>query len=129
MCRSIAKSKQHNQILIQLIPGGEGSLSNVFQTDLNLIITQTDINLGKDLSTSKLIKKNFDAGQRIFVLDGDDIQRHNQHIALEINLSSSQIMLDNPKVKNSDGYTLCPIVPSIALSIPLIPWVSSCMAV
>jgi hypothetical protein len=39
------------------------------------MITQTGIGLGKDLSTGKLIKKNVDAGQRIFVLDGDSIQR------------------------------------------------------
>jgi hypothetical protein len=32
-------------------------------------------------------------------------------------------------VKNLDGYTICPTVPSIALSTQLIPWVSSCMAV
>jgi hypothetical protein len=31
------------------------------------------IDLGEDPSTDKLIKKNIDAGQRIFVLDGDDI--------------------------------------------------------
>jgi hypothetical protein len=39
------------------------------------MITQTEINLGKDLSTGELLKKNIDAGQRIFVLDGDGIQR------------------------------------------------------
>jgi hypothetical protein len=32
------------------------------------------IGLRKDLRTSKLIKKNVDAGQMIFVLDGDGIQ-------------------------------------------------------
>jgi hypothetical protein len=40
-------------------------------------------------------------------------------------LSSLQIMMDSPKVKNWDGYTLCPTVPSIQL----IPWVSSGMTV
>jgi hypothetical protein len=39
------------------------------------VITQTKIDLGKDLSTSKLIKKNIGARQRIFVLDGDGIQK------------------------------------------------------
>jgi hypothetical protein len=39
------------------------------------VITQTEIDLEKDFSISKLIKKNIDAGQRIFVLDGDGIQR------------------------------------------------------
>jgi hypothetical protein len=34
-----------------------------------------EINLGEDFSIGKLIKKNVDAGQRILVLDSDDIQR------------------------------------------------------
>jgi hypothetical protein len=33
------------------------------------------IDLGKDFSTGKLIKKNVDAGQWIFILDGDGILR------------------------------------------------------
>jgi hypothetical protein len=32
------------------------------------------IDLGKDLGTGMLIKKNVDVRQRIFVLDGDSIQ-------------------------------------------------------
>jgi hypothetical protein len=33
------------------------------------------IDLGKDFRIGKLIKKNVDAGQCIFVLDSDNIQR------------------------------------------------------
>jgi hypothetical protein len=43
--------------------------------NLDLMITQMEIDLGKDFSTSKLIKKNVNAGQCIFILNGDDIQR------------------------------------------------------
>jgi hypothetical protein len=75
MCRSNGESKRHNQILIQHVPGGESSLRNIFQTDLDLMITRTEIDLGKDFSTGKLIKENVDAGQWIFILDGDGIQR------------------------------------------------------
>jgi hypothetical protein len=75
MYRSIGESKRHYQILIQPVPGGEGSLRNVFQEDLDLMITQTKINFGKDFSTSKFIEKNVDVRQRIFVLDIDGIQR------------------------------------------------------
>jgi hypothetical protein len=75
MCKSIGESKRHNQILIQSVPGGEGSSRNVFRTDLDLMITRMKIDLGKDFSTSKLIEKNVDVGQWIFVLDGDGIQR------------------------------------------------------
>jgi hypothetical protein len=62
MCRSISESKRYNQILIQPIPDGECSLRNVFQMDLDLMITRTEIDLKKDFSTGKLIKKNADAG-------------------------------------------------------------------
>jgi hypothetical protein len=75
MCRSVGESKRHNQILVQAIPGGEGGLRNIFRTDLDLMITWTEINLRKDFSTGKLIKENVDTGQWIFVLDGDGIQR------------------------------------------------------
>jgi hypothetical protein len=74
ICRSIGESKRYNQILVQLVPGGEGSLRDIFQTDLDLMITRTEINLGKDSCTGKLIKENVDAGQWIFVLDHDGIQ-------------------------------------------------------
>jgi hypothetical protein len=80
ICRSIGESKRHNQILIQPIPSGESSLRDVFQIDLDLMITQMEIDLEKDLSTGKLIKKNIDAGKIIFVFDGDDIQRPVIHI-------------------------------------------------
>jgi hypothetical protein len=39
MCRGIGESKRHNQILIQLIPGGERGHRNVFRSDLDLVIT------------------------------------------------------------------------------------------
>jgi hypothetical protein len=75
MCRSIGESKRHNQILVQPILGGEGSLRNIVRMDIDLMITRTEIDLGKVFSTGKLIKVNVDAGQWIFVLDGDGIQR------------------------------------------------------
>jgi hypothetical protein len=68
MCRSIGESKQHNQI-----PSGESSLRDVFQTDLDLMVTRMEINLRNELRTGKLIKNDVDAGQRVLVLDGDDI--------------------------------------------------------
>jgi hypothetical protein len=74
MCRGIGESKRHNQILIQPIPAGECGLRNIFWTDLDLMVIQMKIDLGEDLSTDKLIKKNVDTGQWIFILDGDSIQ-------------------------------------------------------
>jgi hypothetical protein len=75
MCRSIGEPKRHNQILIQPVPGGESGLRNVFRADFNLVITQMKIDLGKDFCTGKLVEKNVDTGQWIFVLDSEDIQR------------------------------------------------------
>jgi hypothetical protein len=75
ICRRIGESKRHNQKLIQPVPGGECSLRNVFQTDIDLMITQMKIDLRKYFNTGKLIEKNVDAGQWIFVLDNDDIQK------------------------------------------------------
>jgi hypothetical protein len=79
MCRSIDESKQHNQILLQLVPGKESSLRDIFRTDLDLMITQMEIDIGKDSCTGKLIKENVDEGQWILVLDGDGIQRSIVH--------------------------------------------------
>jgi hypothetical protein len=62
MCRSIGEPERHNQILVQLIPGREGSLRDIFQMDLDLMITRTEIDLEKDFSTSKLIKEDVNAG-------------------------------------------------------------------
>jgi hypothetical protein len=45
----------------------------------------------------------------------------NQHRPSMVDLSSSQIKWDNTKVNNSDGYTLCPIVPLILPAIQLTP--------
>jgi hypothetical protein len=43
--------------------------------DLDLMITRTEIDLGKDSCTGKLIKENVDVGQQILILDGDGIER------------------------------------------------------
>jgi hypothetical protein len=75
ICRSIGEPKRHNQILIQPVPGGESGLRNVFRVDFDLVITRTKIDLGKDFCTDKLIEKNVDVRQWIFVLDNDDVER------------------------------------------------------
>jgi hypothetical protein len=71
MCRSIGESKRYNQILIQPIPGREGGLGNVFRIDLDLMITRSEVDLGKDSCTGKLIEKDVDAWQGVLVLDSD----------------------------------------------------------
>jgi hypothetical protein len=57
MCRSTGESKRYNQILIQLIPGGEDGLRDVFEANLDLMVTRMEIDLQKDLRIDKLIKK------------------------------------------------------------------------
>jgi hypothetical protein len=60
-CAGALVNPNDNPILIQPIPGGEGSVRNVFRVDADLVITQTKIDLGKDISTGKLVKKNVDS--------------------------------------------------------------------
>jgi hypothetical protein len=74
MDKSIGKPKRHNQILIKTVSGEEWYFRKVLQTDLDLMITQMEIDLEKDFSTSDLIKQNVDAGQWILVLDSDSAQ-------------------------------------------------------
>jgi hypothetical protein len=61
MGKSIGKPKWRNQVLIKTTLGGECRFKNVIQTDLDLMITQTEFDLGEDFSTSKLIKQDVDA--------------------------------------------------------------------
>jgi hypothetical protein len=75
MCRSIGQVKRHNQILIQPVPSGQCNFRDAFWKNLDLMITQMEIDLEEDFSTGKFIKQNIDVGQWIFVLDGNDIQR------------------------------------------------------
>jgi hypothetical protein len=75
MCKSISESKRYNQILRQPIPDGECSLRNVFRTGLDLMITRTKIDLGKDLNTDTLVKKNVDAGKGYLFLIVKDRRR------------------------------------------------------
>jgi hypothetical protein len=53
MGRSISKPIRHNQILIKTVSGGECCFRNILRTDFDLMITQTDVNLGEDSSTRK----------------------------------------------------------------------------
>jgi hypothetical protein len=73
MCRSIGESKRHNQILVQLVPGRDDGLRDIFRVDLDLMIARMEIDLGKDSCTGRLIEENVDAGQWILVLDSDGI--------------------------------------------------------
>jgi hypothetical protein len=43
--RGISQSERHHQILIETVSSGEGSLWNIFFTDLDLMITQSKSNL------------------------------------------------------------------------------------
>jgi hypothetical protein len=68
MCMSIGESERHNQIFVQPVPAREGSLRNIFRTDLDLMVTRMEIDLRKNFSTGQLIKENVDAGNRYLFL-------------------------------------------------------------
>jgi hypothetical protein len=75
----IRKTKGHHQELVKTITSGESSFRNVTRSNFDLMITRTKVNLGEHFGSSQLIKKNIDSGKRIFVLDGDCIERSGIH--------------------------------------------------
>jgi hypothetical protein len=71
----ICETKGHYQELVKTITSGESGFKNVTRSNLNLVITRTKVNFREDFGSSQLIKKNIDSGKRVFVLDGDCIER------------------------------------------------------
>jgi hypothetical protein len=71
----ICETKGHYQELLKTITSGESGFRNVTRSNFDLMIAKTKVDLGENLGSSQLIKKNIDSGKRIFVLDGDDIER------------------------------------------------------
>jgi hypothetical protein len=71
----IRETKRHYQELVKTITSGESGFRNVTRSNFDLMITRTKVNLGENFGSSQLIKKNIDSGKRIFVLDGDCIER------------------------------------------------------
>jgi hypothetical protein len=71
----IRETKGHYQELIKTITSGESGFRNVTRSNFDLMITRMKVDLGENFGSSQLIKKNIDSGKRIFVLDGDCIER------------------------------------------------------
>jgi hypothetical protein len=71
----IRETKGHYQELVKTITSGENGFRNVTRSNLDLVITRTKVNLREDFGSSQLIKKNINSGKRVFVLDGDCIER------------------------------------------------------
>jgi hypothetical protein len=68
---SIRETKGHYQELVKTITSGESSFRNVTRSNFYLMITRTKVDLGENLGSSQLIKKNIDSRKKIFVLDGE----------------------------------------------------------
>jgi hypothetical protein len=71
----IRETKRYYQELVKTITSGESGFRNVTRSNFYLMITRTKVNLGENFGSSELIIKNIDSGKRIFVLDGDCIER------------------------------------------------------
>jgi hypothetical protein len=71
----IRGTKRHYQELVKTITSGESGFRNVTRSNFDLMITRTKVDLGENFGSSQLIKNNIDSGKRIFVLDGDCIER------------------------------------------------------
>jgi hypothetical protein len=68
------ETKGHYQELVKTITSGESEFRNVIRSNLDLMITRMKVDLGENFGSSQLIK-NIDSGKRIFVFDGDCIER------------------------------------------------------
>jgi hypothetical protein len=75
VCQCICQPKRHDKILIKPISHRKSHLGDIFITDLNLVITGVEINLGEYLGSLQLIKQDINAWEGILVLDGDCIQQ------------------------------------------------------
>jgi hypothetical protein len=71
----IRETKRHYQELVKTLTSGEGGFRNVTRSNLDLMITRTKVNFREDFGSSQLVEKNIDSGKRVFVLDGDCIER------------------------------------------------------
>jgi hypothetical protein len=68
------------------------------------MIARSKINLGKDLGTSQLIKKNINAGQRIFILNCHRVEWTIVNAHPQTTIFFSQTERYFPKEKNLGGY-------------------------
>jgi hypothetical protein len=71
----ICETKRHYQKLVKTVTSGESGFRNVTRSNLDLMVTRTKVDLGENFGSTQLIKKNIDSGKRIFVLDGNCIER------------------------------------------------------
>jgi hypothetical protein len=71
----ICETKRHYQKLVKTIMSGENGFRNVTRSNFDLMLTRMKVDLGENFGSSQLIRKNIDSGKRIFVLDGDCIER------------------------------------------------------
>jgi hypothetical protein len=71
----ISESERHYQELVKTITSGKSSFGNVVRSNLDLVVARTKVDFREDFGTSQLIKKNIDSGKRVFVFDGDCIER------------------------------------------------------
>ena len=73
-CRSIGQAKGHHHKLIMTISGPECCLGDILPSDPQLMVTRSEVNLGKDDSTLKLIKQIIYPRQWIIIPDSYFIQ-------------------------------------------------------
>jgi hypothetical protein len=75
VCWGIHETKGHYQEIVKTVTSGESGFRNVTRPNFDLMITRTKVDLGENFGSRQLIKKNIDSRIRIFVLDGECIER------------------------------------------------------
>ena len=66
--RSIDKAERRDSIFIRTKACSECCLGDILFTNVNLMIAHTEVKLGENLSTLKLLKKLIDVGKWVLVL-------------------------------------------------------------
>ena len=72
--RSVGQAKAQHQKLIMAIAGAESSFWHILRLDPNLMVTHPEVKFAKHLGAMQAIKKLFNSGKRILVLDGLAVQ-------------------------------------------------------
>jgi hypothetical protein len=99
----ICKSERHYQDLVKTITSGKSGFRNVPRSNLDLVVARMKVDLREDFGTSQLIKKNIDSEKRVFVFDGDCIER----AVIDAHPQATIILLDKKSRATPRMRTTC----------------------
>jgi hypothetical protein len=72
-CRCVAKPERHHQELVQAVVGTKCRFVHVFRPHAHLVVPGTQVQLGEEPGTMKLVQQLVDHRDREGALDGDRV--------------------------------------------------------